>query len=111
MSQISVKKTSVAFSFFWPPVVASSDVGRWLNRIHSINSCHAISWTVLRAIPSCSLDDKLSVGSRYCDSYSCGEMRTGSGVMHTCIQYLNRGKMFIRSFLALFSSAYVYVYY
>ena len=28
---------------------------RWLNRNHSIKRCNAISWTVLRAIPLCSL--------------------------------------------------------
>ena len=69
-------------------------------------SCHAIFGTVLWAIPSCSLEGKLSVGSRYCYIYPWGDMKIGSRVMHI---FESRESVYPVFFGAFFVGLYIHV--
>ena len=77
---------------------------RWLNRNHSIKSCHAISWTVLRAIPSCSVEAFGRVEVLLYLSVGCENRFSGDA-------YSALGENIYRVFLTLFSWAYTYMHF
>ena len=72
--------------------------------LYKILPCHFRD--SLWAIPSCSLEGKLSVGSRYCYIYPWGDMKIGSRVMHI---FESRESVYPVFFGALFVGLYIHV--